>query len=52
MKFCVEAAVNAAQGRTAVRPPLEVGNWTGFVKKKFSFFSLRKLTEKKIATYY
>ena len=47
MKFCVEAAVSAAQGGTAVRPPLKVGNWTGFTKKKCLFFSLRKSTEKK-----
>ena len=36
-------------------PPCEVANWTGFAKKKFSFFSLRKSTEKKpknLATYY
>ena len=32
-----------------LNPPLpEVANWTGFVKKKFSFFSLRKSTEKNI----
>ena len=30
-------------------PPLQVGNWTGFTKKKFSFFSFRKSTEKKIS---
>ena len=47
MKFCVEAAVSAAQGGTAVgHPPPKVGNWTGFAKK-ISFFSLRKSTEKK-----
>ena len=46
MKFCVEAAVSAAQGGTAVGPPPKVGNWTGLVKKNFSFFSLRKSTEK------
>ena len=47
MKFCVEDAVSAAQGGTAVEPPPQIGNWTGFMKKKFSFFSLRKSTEKK-----
>ena len=41
MKFCVEAAVSAAQGGTAVRPhlrppPPKVGNWIGFVKKIFT----------------
>ena len=35
---------------TAASPP--VGNWTGFVKKRFSFFSLRKINWKKRATYY
>ena len=51
MKLCVEAAMSAAQGWTAVKPPpppLKVGNWTGFAKKTFSFFSLRKSTEKNI----
>ena len=35
---------------TAVQPPPPPppgGNWTGFAKKKFSFFSLRKSTEEK-----
>ena len=51
MKFCVEAAVSAAQGGTAVGPPPpQVGNWTGSMKKKFSFFSLRKSTEKNFVT--
>ena len=51
MKFCVEAAVSvaqggtavsAAQGGTAVRPSTphpQVGNWTGFMKKKIHFFT-------------
>ena len=53
MKFCVEDAVSAAQGGTVVGPPPlpppQVGNWTGFMKKIFSFFSLRKSTGKKIS---
>ena len=40
---------SAAQGGTAAPPPPKVGNWTGFAKIKFSFFSLRKSTEKKIS---
>ena len=53
MKFCVEAAVSAAQTGTAVRPPPEVENWTGFTKKKiFHFFHSENQIKKKKATYY
>ena len=47
MKFCVEAAVSAAQGGTAVRPPPEVRNLTGFVKKKNHFFHSENQLKKK-----
>ena len=35
------------QLKVGLQPP-KVGNWTGFAKKKFSFFSFRKSTGKKI----
>ena len=47
MKFWDEAAVIAVRPPPPPPPPTKVGNWTGFVKKKISFFSLRKSTEKK-----
>ena len=44
------------QLKVGLQPPPphpEVANWTGFAKKKFSFFSLRKSTKKKyLVTYY
>ena len=49
MKFCVEAAVSAAQGGTAVRPPPphEVRNLTRFAKKKIIFFHSENQLKKK-----
>ena len=53
MKFCIEAAVSAAQGGTAVRPPPpKVGNWTGFMQRNiFIFFTQKNQLKIKLATY-